>query len=176
MKYENAKNIFPENLLKEIQKYAQGKVVYIPICEGKRSWGETSGYKQYLNERNFDIRKKFMLDSDIDALAEEYSLSVESIKKIVYSKKERKTMKESVNEKTQTLNNSFQNYLSTLDILKAVYNAMEEKCYDPVNQIVGYIVTGDPSYITSYKNARDLVMEVDLDELLTVLIKGCLGK
>ena len=53
---------------------------------------------------------------------------------------------------------------------------MKEKCYDPVNQIVGYIVTGDPFYITSYKNARDLVMKVDRDELLGELIKVCLGK
>ena len=85
-------------------------------------------------------------------------------------------MKESANEKTQTFSSTTEKCVSTLDILKAVYSAMKEKCYDPVNQIVGYIVTGDPFYITSYKNARDLVMKVDRDELLGELIKVCLGK
>lgn len=88
MKYENGKDIFPEKLLKQIQKYAAGKVVYIPVGETKRSWGETSGYKRFLAERNRDIKAKFKSGIDIEKLADEYYLSVESIRKIVYSKKE----------------------------------------------------------------------------------------
>lgn len=88
MKYENGKDIFPEKLLKQIQKYAAGKLVYIPAGDAKRSWGETSGYKRFLAERNRDMKAKFKSGADIEQLAMEYHLSVESIKKIVYSKKE----------------------------------------------------------------------------------------
>lgn len=92
MKYENAKDIFPEHLLKQIQKYASGKLIYIPTNNQKRAWGETSGYKQYLFERNRDIKAKFHTGVGIEILADEYYLSCESIKKIVYSKKEIFTM------------------------------------------------------------------------------------
>lgn len=88
MKYENGKDILPEKLLKQIQKYAAGKVIYIPTGDTKRTWGETSGYKRYIAQRNRDIKAKFKSGADIETLAEEYYLSVESIKKIVYSKKE----------------------------------------------------------------------------------------
>ncbi len=56
-------------------------------------------------------------------------------------------------------------------VLDVVYNAMEEKGYNPVNQIVGYIMSGDPTYITSYKNARSLIMKVERDELVEELLK-----
>mgnify|MGYP000431996010 CR=1 FL=1 len=92
MKYENGKDIFPEELLKQIQKYASGKVVYIPSCGKKREWGESSGYKQYLIERNRDIRAKFHVGVPIEQLAKEYYLSLDSIKKIAYSKKEVETL------------------------------------------------------------------------------------
>ena len=52
------------------------------------------------------------------------------------------------------------------EVLNVVYNAMAEKGYNPVNQIVGYIMSGDPTYITSHKNARSLIMKVERDELL----------
>ena len=52
------------------------------------------------------------------------------------------------------------------EVLKQVYDALVEKGYNPVNQIVGYIMSGDPTYITSYKNARSLIMKVERDELL----------
>lgn len=57
------------------------------------------------------------------------------------------------------------------DILKTVYQAMTEKGYDPVNQIVGYIMSGDPTYITSHKNARSLISKVERDELVEELLK-----
>ena len=52
------------------------------------------------------------------------------------------------------------------EILQLVYQAMTEKGYDPVNQIVGYIMSGDPTYITSHKGARSLIMKVERDELV----------
>lgn len=58
------------------------------------------------------------------------------------------------------------------DILEIVYNALVEKGYNPVNQIVGYIMSGDPTYITSYNGARSLVMKVERDEIVEELIKA----
>ena len=55
-------------------------------------------------------------------------------------------------------------------ILKDVYEALTEKGYNPVNQIVGYIMSGDPTYITSHKNARSLIMKVERDEILEELM------
>ena len=57
------------------------------------------------------------------------------------------------------------------DILQQVYQAMSEKGYNPVNQIVGYIMSGDPTYITSHNNARSLIMKVERDELVEELLK-----
>ena len=57
------------------------------------------------------------------------------------------------------------------DILHHVYQAMTEKGYNPVNQIVGYIMSGDPTYITSHNNARSLIMKVERDELVEELLK-----
>ena len=57
-------------------------------------------------------------------------------------------------------------------ILKDVYEALKEKGYNPVNHIVGYIMSGDPTYITSHKNARSLIMKVERDEILEVLFEN----
>lgn len=57
------------------------------------------------------------------------------------------------------------------EILELVYEALKEKGYDPVNQIVGYVMSGDPTYITSYNNARSLIMKVERDEILEELLK-----
>ena len=57
-------------------------------------------------------------------------------------------------------------------ILKDVYEALTDKGYNPVNQIVGYIMSGDPTYITSHKNARSLIMKVERDEILEVLFEN----
>ena len=56
-------------------------------------------------------------------------------------------------------------------VLAAVYEALTEKGYNPVNQIVGYIMSGDPTYITSHKNARSLIMKVERDELVEEMLK-----
>ena len=58
------------------------------------------------------------------------------------------------------------------DILKTVYEAMTEKGYNPVNQIVGYIMSGDPTYVTSHKNARNLISKIERDELVEELLRG----
>ena len=93
MNYENAADILPEDLLKRVQKFAAGKLIYVPETLAKRPWGETSGYKQYLAERNQEIKEKFISGSTIENLADEYSLSADSIKKIVYTKSENKELK-----------------------------------------------------------------------------------
>ena len=56
------------------------------------------------------------------------------------------------------------------DVLEQVYVALTEKGYNPINQIVGYIMSGDPTYITSHKGARSLIMKVESDELLEELM------
>lgn len=57
------------------------------------------------------------------------------------------------------------------EILIKVYHALQEKGYDPVNQMVGYLISGDPTYITSHQNARALIRRLERDELLEELIK-----
>ena len=57
-----------------------------------------------------------------------------------------------------------------------VYRALEEKGYNPINQLVGYILSEDPTYITNYNNARSLICRLDRDELLQELLESYLGK
>lgn len=59
-------------------------------------------------------------------------------------------------------------------ILTTVYNALQEKGYNPINQIVGYILSEDPTYITTHNNARSLIRKIDRDELLQALLKSYL--
>jgi uncharacterized protein (UPF0297 family) len=60
--------------------------------------------------------------------------------------------------------------ISVKEIISAVYDAMNEKGYNPVNQIVGYVMSGDPTYITNHKGARSLIMKVERDEILEELL------
>ena len=64
------------------------------------------------------------------------------------------------------------NDLPVTEILADVYPALSEKGYNPVSQIVGYIMSGDPTYITSYKNARSLIMKAERDEIIEVLLEN----
>ena len=61
-------------------------------------------------------------------------------------------------------------------IILAVTSALEEKGYNPVNQLVGYILSGDPTYITSYKNARSIIRKLERDEILEEIVKDYLRK
>ena len=88
MKYENAQDLLPEALLRQVQKYISGKLVYIPAREHRREWGSLSGYRQILRKRNQNIRAQFVLGETIEDLADTYHLSCESIKRIVYNRKE----------------------------------------------------------------------------------------
>ena len=60
-------------------------------------------------------------------------------------------------------------------LLRAVYDALSEKGYNPINQLVGYVLTEDPTYITNYKNARGMIRRIDRDELMAALLKEYLG-
>ena len=62
------------------------------------------------------------------------------------------------------------------NILTTVYQALEEKGYNPVNQLVGYILSGDPTYITSYKNARSIIRKLERDEILEEIVKDYLRR
>lgn len=64
------------------------------------------------------------------------------------------------------------NNLPVTEILAEVYTALSEKGYNPVNQIVGYVMSGDPTYITSYRNARSLIMKAERDEIIEVLLEN----
>jgi len=64
-----------------------------------------------------------------------------------------------------------ENEMDMRDILLTVYDALKEKGYDPINQIVGYILSEDPTYITNHKNARALIRRIDRDELLQELVR-----
>jgi uncharacterized protein (UPF0297 family) len=70
-----------------------------------------------------------------------------------------------------TLQENTANAASAAQVLEQVYIALTEKGYNPVNQIVGYIMSGDPTYITSHKNARSIIMKVERDELLEELME-----
>lgn len=87
MKYKNAKKVLPKELMDEVQKYIQGEYLYIPKAEGNRKkWGDNSGYRRSLSIRNDSIRKEYKDGATIFELAENYFLSENTIKKIVYVK------------------------------------------------------------------------------------------
>ena len=81
------------------------------------------------------------------------------------------------NEKEKTITFSIRDEkdMEIKRVLQTVYSALSEKGYNPINQIVGYILSEDPTYITNYKNARALIRHIDRDELLNELVKNYLG-
>ena len=76
-----------------------------------------------------------------------------------------------LDKNTPLFDKQVENPISVEDILQQVYIALKDKGYNPVNQIVGYIMSGDPTYITSYNNARSLIMKVERDELVEEVLK-----
>ena len=87
MRYENAKDVLPPELLAEVQKVAGGKLLYIPIAEEAKGWGTESGYRKKLLKRNQTIYNEYVVGKTVSELADEFFLSTDSIKKIVYGKK-----------------------------------------------------------------------------------------
>lgn len=75
------------------------------------------------------------------------------------------------NSNTQYFRAVQEKKLDVREVLEDVYFALTEKGYNPINQIVGYIMSGDPTYITSHNNARSLIMKVERDELVEELLK-----
>ena len=78
-------------------------------------------------------------------------------------------------DKTMSFNFENEKNAKAQEILKEVYEALVEKGYNPINQIVGYILSGDPTYITSYKDSRSLIRQLERDELLEELVKEYIG-
>lgn len=79
-----------------------------------------------------------------------------------------------MNDMTMTFSVGEQTEDYIREILTAVYDALKQKGYNPINQIVGYILSEDPTYITTFNNARSLITKVDRDELLQTLVKSYL--
>lgn len=74
-------------------------------------------------------------------------------------------------EQTMMFNVNKDDLPEAKEVLMAVYQALQEKGYNPVNQLVGYLLSGDPAYITSYNNARNLIRKLERDELLEELLR-----
>ncbi len=78
-------------------------------------------------------------------------------------------------DKTMSFNFEKEKNTKTREILKDVYEALVEKGYNPINQIVGYILSGDPTYITSHKDARNKIRQIERDELLEMMVRNYIG-
>lgn len=78
-------------------------------------------------------------------------------------------------DKTMSFTVEREKNVETKEILKRVYQALVEKGYNPINQIVGYILSGDPTYITSHNDARNLIRLIERDELLEKMVKNYIG-
>ena len=78
-------------------------------------------------------------------------------------------------DKTMSFNFEKEQNARVQEILKEVYEALVEKGYNPINQIVGYILSGDPTYITSYKDARNKIRQIERDELLEKMVRNYIG-
>ena len=83
MSYKNAKDVLPDELIREIQKYIDGDLLYIPTKSEKTEWGIRSGARQKYAERNHEIRERYKESTSIEELARLYFLSTDSIRKIV---------------------------------------------------------------------------------------------
>lgn len=87
MKYINANLILPDELVQELQKYMQAGYIYIPAKEERRkSWGELSGYRKELDQRNAAILSEYHRGISVETLADRYCLSIYAIRKIIYQK------------------------------------------------------------------------------------------
>jgi uncharacterized protein (UPF0297 family) len=78
-------------------------------------------------------------------------------------------------DKTMNFKVERENQVKTKEILRDVYEALAEKGYNPINQLVRYILSGDPTYITSHNDARSKIRQIERDELLEKLVKSYIG-
>lgn len=78
-------------------------------------------------------------------------------------------------DKTMYFNKNISTELTSREILRSVYYSLNEKGYEPLNQIVGYLLSGDPAYITSYNNARGLIKQINRDEFIEDMLKEYIG-
>ncbi len=83
MKYINAADVLPKELLKEIFNYVDGELLYIPTSGNKQKWGQCSGSREYYIKRNREIINKYIDGATISNIAKEYCLSYDSVRKIV---------------------------------------------------------------------------------------------
>ena len=85
-------------------------------------------------------------------------------------------MAEDFNDRTQTFSIETPQKLDMQQVFVQVYDALKEKGYNPISQIVGYILSEDPTYITTHNNARSLIRKIDRDELLKAMVRTYLGE
>ena len=81
-----------------------------------------------------------------------------------------------MNDFTRKFNTAEDREVQVQHVLSTVYEALKEKGYDPINQLVGYIISEDPTYITNHNGARTLICKIDRDELLQVLVRNYLNQ
>ncbi|SHO47193.1 CD3324 family protein [Anaerocolumna xylanovorans] len=86
MTYKKGADVLPDQLLKEVQQYAEGCLVYIPKRSSKAGWGRISGTREWIDKRNEEITCLFMQGEPVKNLSEEYHLSEDTIRKIIYRK------------------------------------------------------------------------------------------
>ena len=84
MKYRNAADILPKELLTELQRYAEGEILYVPRGTQKTEWGAKTGSRAYYEERNQEIRESFFTGTSEEELAERFGLAPNTIHKIIY--------------------------------------------------------------------------------------------
>ena len=84
MKYKNASDVLPEDLVRAVQAYAAGETLYFPNDKQRKKWGEGTGAREYFRLRNEEIRQKYLQKTSIEHLADEYCLSVETVRKIIF--------------------------------------------------------------------------------------------
>lgn len=84
MCYKNGKDILPERLLRELQKYIQGEILYIPKNEERKAWGESNGTRMAIRKRNLEIYNLYKKGTKVFDIAESYNLSEDSIRKIIF--------------------------------------------------------------------------------------------
>ncbi len=78
-------------------------------------------------------------------------------------------------DETMYYDKNISHEMTSRDILRSVYRSLEEKGYQPLNQIVGYLMSGDPAYITSYNNARGLIKQINRDEFIEDMLIEYIG-